>query len=101
MTNFLRANFLGERLRLIHDELTAVCTSVANRATTEACADCTLQDVMAIEDILELCSEIADFLEHLPCQPLVYTGDEPTDHMIALLDRLLAHYRLEQGTLTE
>ncbi len=94
MTNFLRADFVAEKLRTIHDELTTLRTSLADRTVTETCSDCTAQDVLAVDYLLEMCGEIADLLERLPCQPLVYTGEESTEEMITLLDRLLRLHRL-------
>ena len=96
MTNFLRANFVAERLHMIHDELTTLRASLGGRDLTEACSDCAAQDVLALDYLLEMCGEITDLLEQLSCQPLVYTGDEPTEEIIALLDRLLTLHRRGQ-----
>lgn len=96
MTHFLRANFVAERLRIIHDELTTLKASLGQRILTENCGDCTAQDALAVDYLLEVCGEITDLLEQLPCQPLVYTGEESTEEVIGLLNRLLHFHRLGQ-----
>lgn len=89
MTRFLRVGFLGERARELRSESLRLkeILSRLELAKRDSVAEREVENVLL--RIVRKAAEISDFLEALPSEPLVWTGDGDTDEVIAMLEGLI------------
>lgn len=90
MTNFLRAGLFAENIKAIGSRARRVMELAGRLGADQA------ELVRTCGELNMLASDMADFLDRLACEPLIYTGKEDADHMVELLDRLLAEYQASQ-----
>ena len=112
MTKFLRVGFVAERLAEIaraagyaqfllevdrSQRRHLIRHKDAAAADSEPALDLDAEIARSLRAIIRLSKETTQFLDQLPCQPLLYTGAEDTDTVIRHLERLLENEPLPCG----
>ena len=89
MTHFLRVGFLGERARELRSDAFRLKELLSRLELAQ-------REPLAVREIESLlrsigraAAEIQDFLEALPSEPLVWTGEGSTEEVISMLEALI------------